>query len=209
LLPPFAGSKRRTLLSLECAERIRLIEEYSRSVTDFNARLETLKRSPHQRTEADWRVAETARAEAQGTWAALEQHIVNHRCLDVYRPSLEPVETPAPSRILERAAEAALDIILVADNDRRFVDVNQAAADVLGLPRDEIVGRRIEEFFSEARGETIPQAWNSFVTEGIQHGICELAAPGRRRRFEYRAKANFAPGLHLSVLRELYEIVER
>ena len=59
---------------------------------------------------------------------------------------------------LECAAEAALDIILVADDHRRFVDVNEAAAKALELPRNEIVVRRIDEFFTMTRGETVAQA---------------------------------------------------
>ena len=109
----------------------------------------------------------------------------------------------ANERLIESAADAALDIILVADDERRFVDLNRAAADALGLPREELIGRRIEEFFSEAKGKPVPTAWDDFVVEGEQWGMCELRSESRPRTFEYRAKANFRRGLHLSVLREL------
>ena len=49
----------------------------------------------------------------------------------------------------------------------------EAAAGNFGLEQTEIVGRRIDDFFLSARGETIPEA--------------------------------FAPGLHLSLLREIAE----
>ena len=39
-------------------------------------------------------------------------------------------------RVLEAAADAAMDVILIVDDERRFVDLNHAAADVLGLPRE-------------------------------------------------------------------------
>jgi PAS domain-containing protein len=103
---------------------------------------------------------------------------------------------------MERAAMAALDAIVVADDDRRYVEVNEAAAEALGLPRLEIVGRRVEECLFDTQGQEIPAPWNGVVAEGIQRGICELAAPGRRR-FEYRTKANFEPGFHVAVLREV------
>jgi hypothetical protein len=61
----------------------------------------------------------------------------------------------------------------------------------------------VDEFFTEVRGEPFPVAWNAFVTEGVQCGVCELRTHGKRRRFFYRAKANFAPGLHLGILREI------
>lgn len=106
-------------------------------------------------------------------------------------------------RLLEAAAEAALDLMLVADDDRRFVDLNRAAADALGLPRERLIGRRVEDFFSEAQGKAIPSAWDSFVADGEQSGVCQLKSEQGSRMFEYRAKAHFRRGLHLSVLREL------
>jgi PAS domain-containing protein len=105
-------------------------------------------------------------------------------------------------RVLEAAADSAMDLILIADDERRFVDLNRAASDVLAHPREEIIGRRIEEFFSEAQGELVPAAWSTFVVEGEQRGICELKSTPRKR-FEYRAKAHFRRGLHLSILREI------
>jgi PAS domain-containing protein len=186
----------------ECAERIRLIDAYGSCLAEYSARPDALKGSRDDRNEGDWNAAETALASSQRTWEALQRHIAEHQCLDLHWSSGDPADTGASGHILAKAAVAALDVILVADDDRRFVAVNEAAADLLGLPRSKIVGRRIEEFFSEARGEAIPAAWDSFLSEGLQCGICELKGPGRRRRFEYRAKANFAPGLHLSVLRE-------
>ena len=185
----------------ECSERIDLVEKYSRSISEYSARREALKGLPDELKSVAWRAVESAWAESQKAWDAVEQHISEHQCLALGWPRRDAADTVA-SPILGKAAAAALDVILVADDDRCFVDVNEAAADILGLPRSEIVGRRIDEFFSQARGEAIPVAWKSFVAEGVQCGICELKAPGRMRSFEYRAKANFAPGLHLSVLRE-------
>src|SRR5208282_1041755 len=143
--------------------------------------------------DESWIDAEAARAASQTAWEALETHIAAHGCIEpVWREADSP-QTVRPEHVLEKAAMAAPDIILVADDERRYVDVNEAAAKVLGLPRDEIVGRRIDEFFSEAQGEQIPAAWQSFVGDGEQFGICELIAPGPPRRFAYRARANFAP----------------
>lgn len=105
-------------------------------------------------------------------------------------------------RVLEAAADAAMDLILIVDDERRFVDLNRAASDILGHPREAVIGRRIEDFFSEAQGEPVPVAWSTFVVEGEQRGVCELKS-WPRKSFEYRAKAHFRRGLHLSILREI------
>jgi PAS domain-containing protein len=193
------------LSSYECPERLRLVDEYGRSISDYSVRVEALKQTPDKRSGEDRKAAQTFLALSQRAWDALEQHIAEHQCLDLHWSSDDTAGAAEFSPILAKAAAAALDVILVADDERRFVDVNEAATGVLGLPRSEVVGRRVDEFFSEPGGEAIPAAWDKFVSEGVRFGICELIAPGRRRRFEYRAKANFAPGLHLSVLRELPE----
>ncbi len=202
------GVKAKSFGQEECTERILLVEEYSRCVTDYTRSLEALKRPTGERGEVNWRTAERTLAESQKAWEALEQHITEHQCLVLHWASRDSAD-PASSQILGAAAAAALDMILVVDDNRRFIDVNEAAAHILELPRSEIVGRSIDEFFSEARGEAIPAAWESFISEGVQGGVCELRASGRRRRFEYRARANFASGLHLSVLREQPETGDR
>jgi PAS domain-containing protein len=179
----------------ECPERIRLIDEYCRAITDFNLRLDSLRSMRNAPGPDDWDAAEASRTQSQQAWEAVEQHIAAHKCM--------PLAWPTPEAgVLESAAMHAPDVILVVDDDRRYVDVNQAAAEALGLPRKEPIGRRVDEFFLEARGVPTPTAWASFVADGEQAGVCELLAPSRRR-FAYRAKANFAPGFHLSILREI------
>jgi PAS domain-containing protein len=186
----------------DCAERIQLIDEYSQLITQFNHLLEVLKTSNGARSEDLWTATAVARADSQAAWEALEEHIEAHKCIDLPLPSADP--SPVPG-ILEKAALAAIDLILVADDDRRFVEVNEAAADAFGLPRGEIVGRRIDDFFATPAGKTMPAAWSDFVARGVYSGPCETKVPGRSRKFDIRCKANFEPGLHLSVLREVSE----
>jgi PAS domain S-box-containing protein len=192
----------------ECSERIRLVDQYSQSITDFNNLLEFLKSPSRDLSEEVWNAAETARAESQIAWDSLAAHIAEHKCIDVPQPSPDLHRASGSGSVMEKAALAAVDVILVADDDLRYVDVNEAAADAFGLRRSEVVGRRIDEFFATADGGTIREAWNDFVAEGVKRGICQMNAAGRRRRFEFSARANFAPGLHMSVMREVNEDVK-
>jgi len=181
---------------VDCSERIRLTDEYSHAVTTFNRFLEALKSSSRQ---VDSNSVEIARLRAQHAWDCIEAHILEHRCLELHWSAQS-----APSRdLLQAAAAAALDLIIVADDDRRFVDLNDAAATAFKMPRNEVIGRKIEEFFSGIQGATVQEAWTGFIVDGVQCGECELVTSGETRRFEYRARAHFAPGLHLSVLREV------
>jgi PAS domain S-box-containing protein len=186
----------------ECAERIHLVDEYGRLITQFNDLLESLKAPTRERNEEVWKAIELARAQSQTGWEAVERHLAEHKCLEL-PPRSRDRHAIGSGSVLERAALAAVDVILVVNVDRQFVEVNDAAADAFGLSRSEIVGRRIDEFFTTAGRQEIPGTSDDFVAEGAQNGICEINARGRQRRFEFRSKPNFAPGLHLSVLREM------
>jgi PAS domain-containing protein len=183
----------------DCGEQSRLFDQYSRAVTSYSLRSEAARRAPDTQSANDWLEIERARDESEAAWKALEEHIARHRCLGL--PNTASVV--ASSEILGQAAAAALDAIVVADDQRRFIALNDAAVEILGMARTDVLGRCIDEFFSSAAGEDIPTAWRKFIAEGMQIGICELSTPGPRRRFEYRAKSNFAQGVHLSVLREV------
>ncbi len=143
-----------------------------------------------------------ARLRSQQAWNSLEAHIASHGCLDLSWSDPSAIEFPSGDP-LKAAAMAALDVIVVTDDQRRFVDLNHAAEAAFKLPRNEIIGRKVDDFFLAAGGLTMPEAWAGFIADGVQRGICEMIEPGVPRRFEYRAKANFAPGLHLAVLREV------
>jgi PAS domain S-box-containing protein len=102
--------------------------------------------------------------------------------------------------------EAAQDAVLIADDDRRYIDANPAACELLGLPPEQLRGRRVEEFVEEVRGVDVRQAWQHFQTAGVQRGECRIRrADGTLFEVEYSAKTNFSPGLHLSILRDVTE----
>jgi hypothetical protein len=73
----------------ECSERIRLVDEYCRLITEFNNLLESLKAPPHELEKGVWSAAATARAESQAAWDALERHIAQHNCLESHQESPE------------------------------------------------------------------------------------------------------------------------
>ena len=46
--------------------------------------------------------------------------------------------------------ERAGDAILIMDDDGRYVDANESAAEMLGVPRDDIIGRSLNDFAAVA-----------------------------------------------------------
>jgi PAS domain-containing protein len=107
-----------------------------------------------------------------------------------------------PGRLMPEQLDLVADPILVADNNRKYVDVNRAAVDALKQPRESIIGRSIDDFFGEADNQPIPDAWKKFLAAGDQYGTCKLRnADGAI--FVYRSRANVRPGLHVCVLRRI------
>jgi PAS domain S-box-containing protein len=103
--------------------------------------------------------------------------------------------------------DAAKDAVLIADDDRRYVEANPAAGELLGVVPEQIRGRFVDEFVKgEVQGNEVGTAWQHFQTAGVQRGECRLRrADGTFLDVEYSAASNFVPGLHLSVLRDVSE----
>ena len=62
-----------------------------------------------------------------------------------------------------------LDAVLVADDNRRYVDVNRAACDLFGCTRDELLSMRVEDVFPAGTAD-VAVLWREFLGEGSQTG---------------------------------------
>ncbi|HUQ92749.1 MAG TPA: PAS domain S-box protein, partial [Bryobacteraceae bacterium] len=93
--------------------------------------------------------------------------------------------------------------ILLADNDRQYQEASIAATKLLGLPREKIIGRSLDDFAQPSFKPVISERWRSFLEHGEQEGTLELLGPdGDLREVEYSAKGNVLPVRHLLVLRD-------
>ena len=92
--------------------------------------------------------------------------------------------------------------ILLTGNDRNCVDASSGACKLLGLSRDKIIGRRLDDFTEPDFGSEMDTRWRDFLRRGEQEGTFRLAAAnGRPRDVEYTAKGNVLPERHLLLLR--------
>ena len=93
--------------------------------------------------------------------------------------------------------------ILIADSDRHYLDANSGAGRLLGLSRDQIIGRRIDDFAEASFRPRIEQLWRAFMEQGEQEGTFPLVSPdGNVHEVEYTAKGNILPVHHLFVLHD-------
>lgn len=112
----------------------------------------------------------------------------------------DPTSTMPDS--FEALFEHALDAILIADDDGRYVDVNPSACRLLGYRRDELVGRSIGVVIAD--GQDWRQAWRRFLRAGSFRGEITLRhRDGTEIPAEHHAVAHILPGRHASFSRDL------
>ena len=93
--------------------------------------------------------------------------------------------------------------ILLADNDRHYREASVGASKLLGLPREKIIGRSLDDFVVPNFRPVIPERWSAFLEKGEQEGMLQLVGPdGGVRDIEYSAKGSVLPVRHLLVLRD-------
>jgi len=93
--------------------------------------------------------------------------------------------------------------ILIADNDRQHRDASAGAGKLLGIAREKIIGRKLDDFADPGFKPGISQLWRSFLEQGEQKGTLRLVGADRSpREVEYTAKANVLPVRHVLVLRD-------
>jgi len=99
--------------------------------------------------------------------------------------------------------------ILIADDDRKYREASIGASKLLGLPREKIIGRSLDDFAVPEIKPVISQRWQSFLEQGEQAGTLQLLdADGNPREVEYTAKGNVLPVRHLLVLRDTTKATE-
>ncbi len=91
--------------------------------------------------------------------------------------------------------------ILLADDDGHHLDASVGTSKLLGLPREEIIGRTLDDFAEASFKPEISERWRAVREGGEQRGTLPLAsADGKPREVEYVAKGNVLPARHLLVL---------
>jgi PAS domain S-box-containing protein len=102
--------------------------------------------------------------------------------------------------------ENALDAILLIDDTARFIDGNPAFCHLLGYSREELLLLTVWDVTPTPQRARIPELLSHFLSAGTQSGeYALLCKNGAMCEIEYHAVANFLPGLHLVVNRDITE----
>jgi formate hydrogenlyase transcriptional activator len=90
--------------------------------------------------------------------------------------------------------------ILLADDDRQYHDASVGASKLLGIPREQIVGRTLDDFAEPSIKPAISERWRDFLDQGARAGALQLVGTdGSAHEVGHVAK-NVLPVRHLLVL---------
>jgi PAS domain S-box-containing protein len=101
---------------------------------------------------------------------------------------------------LQTAFERSRHPMLIADDQRRWVTGNAAACDFLGILREEVPWRTMDDFTPQGERKRLEEQWRAFLASGAAEGWYQLYVPDRGPvPVEFSATANVLPARHLSV----------
>ena len=108
----------------------------------------------------------------------------------------------ATEREYKSVFDNTLDGIVILDDQGVCLEANPAALTLFGADRNELVGESIGKFLAGA-GE-FKEAWKRFLDRKYEHSETRvLRADGETIFIEYTAKADYLPGRHVTVLRDI------
>jgi PAS domain S-box-containing protein len=144
-------------------------------------------------TERDWSPAETdaLRTAASLVGAAIERE----RSEAVLR---------GHEQKLRAVFDTSLDAIFITDDDRRYVDVNPAGSDLIGIAKRDLIGRKLDEFLPPERLEQVRESWDEYIAgPPVQEEWLTMRPDGTVVVSEASARPNFVPGLHIAFMRDV------
>ena len=112
----------------------------------------------------------------------------------------------ASERVFQAVFEAALDGIVIFDDDGVHVDANRAACEIFGLERDALVGAAPTDLEGvDVEFDFDLDGGLGYLHEtGADRGGVTLVRPdGERRIVEYASTADILPDRHLAILRDV------
>jgi PAS domain S-box-containing protein len=99
-----------------------------------------------------------------------------------------------------------LDAVLISDDLGVYVDANPAACELLGMSYDDLIGHKLTDFTERVPKGEDPETALQVLEAGATSGVFPLGRmDGTIVEVDSTMTANFLPGRHLSMLRDVTE----
>jgi PAS domain S-box-containing protein len=135
--------------------------------------------------------------------AVREVVLVHEDITDQVRAEEKLKESESRYRLL---FETSLDGIMIVDGNGKYIDVNESLCRILKTPREKLMGSHFSEFMLPERVEDARKAFTALQEKGFFTGDFPMrAADGTVVELTWSSRANFMPGLHVCVARDISE----
>ncbi|MDQ7817277.1 MAG: PAS domain S-box protein [Melioribacteraceae bacterium] len=102
------------------------------------------------------------------------------------------------------------DAVLIVNDKAVCVEVNKAACKLTGYSKTELIGKSIKDISPKRNQKVFKTVWQTFMEKGILSGEFVLVRKDQKEILvDFNAVANFVPGFHLSILRDITEKKQR
>lgn len=102
--------------------------------------------------------------------------------------------------------ETSLDGIMIVDGNGKYIDVNESLCRILKTPREKLMGSHFSEHMLPERVEDARKAFIALQEKGFFTGDFPMrAGDGTIVELTWSSRANFMPGLHVCVARDVSE----
>ncbi len=102
--------------------------------------------------------------------------------------------------------DGTFDGILIWREDGAIIDVNEPATDIIGLPKERIIGCTFQDIFDlDANQKKHLQRHLSLMAKNTQHNfVCEITCKsGQTKQFDFLSRPDIMKGVHLTVFRDI------
>ncbi|PLR83975.1 PAS domain-containing sensor histidine kinase [Bacillus sp. V33-4] len=107
--------------------------------------------------------------------------------------------------------EGALEGIILWNNHFEIIDINQTGQNMLGISRQEIVGKSLTELLTECRLSRQEQVehMDTLLQQGQLNGVVQIRIKKEtKKHIEFSTKSNLMSGLNLIVFKDITEKLE-
>jgi PAS domain S-box-containing protein len=125
------------------------------------------------------------------------RNVPGRRPSDAVRDTVErPIDGVDVVAFFERSQRP----MLLADDDRAYLDANDPALELLGVHAEELRRLRIDDIATPEQLLDLDEAWTAFLRLGAAAGTYDVVrSDGRLVRVDFTAVAHVAPGVHLTL----------
>jgi two-component system, sporulation sensor kinase E len=137
----------------------------------------------------------------------------NGNIIEVIGSSLDTAKIPEIAEHLQFSEEkfhkvfdAAEDAIVLFNEERRYIDVNEAACRLFGIPKEQLLEMYLGDLTVQERKNSLIKEWKIFMKEGTVKGEVDIVGMnGIIQQVEYNATAHILPNVHMAIIRDIKE----